>query len=119
MRHRPGLRPPCKATRPAGDTISADTKRSEPQSAVRDLVRLLDCFDGREDLNKAFFDGYGRRLTEPERARLLAEMVLDSVSGIAFGSKTGDPELVERGHRTLMRCRTGAHASRMIGDDPR
>ncbi|MFF9436862.1 hypothetical protein ACF1BP_24365 [Streptomyces sp. NPDC014735] len=89
---------------------------------MRDLVRLLDCFDGREDLYEAFFDGYGRRLTEPEGARLLVETVLDAVSGIAFGSKTGDPELVERGRRTLLRCRAGAaaHASHVIdGGDPR
>ncbi|WP_037834443.1 phosphotransferase [Streptomyces albus] len=99
-----------------------DFERSEPQSAVRDLVRLLDCFDGREDLCEAFFDGYGRRLTEDERARLLVETVLDAVSGIAFGSMTGDPELVERGRRTLLRCRAGAaaHASRTVdGGDPR
>jgi tRNA A-37 threonylcarbamoyl transferase component Bud32 len=99
-----------------------DFERSEPQSAVRDLVRLLDCFDGREDLYEAFFDGYGRRLTKDERARLLVETVLDAVSGIAFGSKTGDPELVERGHRTLVRCRAGAapYAYRTIdGGDPR
>ncbi|MFI8194041.1 hypothetical protein ACIF8T_35725 [Streptomyces sp. NPDC085946] len=71
---------------------------------------------------EAFFDGYGRRLTEDERARLLVETVLDAVSGIAFGSKTGDPELVERGRRTFVRCRAGAaaHASRTIdGGDPR
>ncbi|MEU3175670.1 hypothetical protein [Streptomyces sp. NPDC007000] len=89
---------------------------------MRDLVRLLGCFDGREDLYEAFFDGYGRRLTEEERARLLVETVLDAVSGIAFGSTTGDPELVERGRRTLLRCRAGAAvlASRTVdGGDPR
>ncbi|PZT73371.1 MULTISPECIES: phosphotransferase [unclassified Streptomyces] len=85
-----------------------DFERSEPQSAVRDLVRLLDCFDGRADLDEAFFDGYGRRLTEAEEARLRVEAVLDAVSGIDFGNRTGDPELVERGHRTLVRCRAVA-----------
>ncbi|MFE0779026.1 phosphotransferase [Streptomyces sp. NPDC058861] len=88
-----------------------DFERSEPQCAVRDLVRLLDCFDGREDLCKAFFDGYGRRLTTDEKARLLVERVLDAVSGIAFGSKAGDPELVARGRRTLLRCRAGTASS--------
>ncbi|MFF9854128.1 phosphotransferase [Streptomyces litmocidini] len=99
-----------------------DFERSETQSAVRDLVRLLDHFEGRKDLYEAFFDGYGRPLTEDERARLLVETALDAVSGIAFGSKTGDPELVERGRRTLLRCRAGAaaRASRTIdGGDPR
>ncbi|MFF6835817.1 phosphotransferase family protein [Streptomyces sp. NPDC012438] len=82
-------------------------ERGGPQSAVRDLVRLLDCFDGREDLHEAFFDGYGRRLTTDERARLLVEGVLGAVSGIAFGSKAGAPEPVARGRRTLLRCRAG------------
>ncbi|MFE5513879.1 phosphotransferase [Streptomyces sp. NPDC056529] len=85
-----------------------DFERSEPQSAVRDLVRLLDHFDGREDLHEAFFDGYGHRLTTDEKARLLVEAVLDAVSGITFGNKAGDPELVARGRRTLLHCRAGA-----------
>jgi hypothetical protein len=111
MRHRPGLRPPCKATRPAGDTISADTKRGEPGPAVRDLVRLSDAWAGRPDLFEAFLAGYGRSLTAAEQARLVIDAALDSVSGIAYGAAHGDPELVERGRRTLARLRAEHRAA--------
>ncbi len=85
-----------------------DVERSELQPRVRDFVRVLDHFDGREDLATAFFVGYGRPLTGTEEAHLVASVALDSVSGIAFGTRTGDPELVERGRRTLARLRTGS-----------
>ncbi|MER5202506.1 phosphotransferase [Streptomyces sp. NPDC002825] len=84
-----------------------DFERSEPQPRVRDFVRILDHFDGRPDVASAFLGGYGRPLTVTEEAHLVASAALDSVSGIAFGTRTGDPELVERGRRTLARLRTG------------
>jgi hypothetical protein len=46
-----------------GDTVSAETKRSEPGPDVRDLVRLSDAWVGRPDLFEAFLAGYGRSLT--------------------------------------------------------
>ncbi|MFI1655128.1 NUDIX domain-containing protein [Streptomyces sp. NPDC020472] len=85
-----------------------DVERSELQPRVRDFVRILDRFDGREDLATAFFTGYGRPLSGAEEAHLVASAALDSVSGIAFGTRTGDPELVERGRRTLARLRAGS-----------
>lgn len=85
-----------------------DFERSEPQPCVRDFVRFLDRFEDREDLATAFFTGYGRRPTPAEEAHLVASAALDSVSGIAFGTRTGDPELVERGRRTLARLATGS-----------
>ncbi|MFI9210301.1 phosphotransferase [Streptomyces sp. NPDC053253] len=84
-----------------------DFERSEPQPVVRDLVRLLDHFDGREDLCQAFFAGYGRPFTALEDAHLAAEAVLDALSGVGYGTAHGDPELVERGRRTLARSRAG------------
>ncbi|MFJ8804429.1 hypothetical protein [Streptomyces sp. NPDC102487] len=80
-----------------------DLERSEPGPAVRDLVRLSDAWQGRPDLLAAFLAGYGRPLTPAEQARL----VIDSVSAIAYG----DPELVERGRRTLARLRAEHHDS--------
>lgn len=63
--------------------------------------------DGRPDLYEAFLDGYGRPLTDAEQERLVTDAALDAVSGIAFGTAHGDPELVERGRRTLARlCST-------------
>jgi 8-oxo-dGTP pyrophosphatase MutT (NUDIX family)/Ser/Thr protein kinase RdoA (MazF antagonist) len=82
-----------------------DLERSEPGPAVRDLVRLSDAWSGRPDLYEAFLTGYGRTLTGAEEARLVINMALDSVSGIAYGVAHGDPELVERGRRTLARLR--------------
>jgi 8-oxo-dGTP pyrophosphatase MutT (NUDIX family) len=87
-----------------------DLERSEPGPAVRDLVRLSDAWAGRPDLFDAFLAGYGRSLTGAEEARLGIDMALDAVSGIAFGVAHGDPELVERGRRTLARLRAEHHA---------
>ncbi|MEW2488537.1 phosphotransferase [Streptomyces sp. NPDC048411] len=82
-----------------------DLERSEPGPAVRDLVRMSDAWANRPELFQAFLTGYGRPLTGAEEARLVIDMALDSVSGIAFGVAHGDPELVERGRRTLARLR--------------
>ncbi|MFF5714378.1 phosphotransferase [Streptomyces sp. NPDC012756] len=90
-----------------GSLRVVDFERSAPQPVVRDLVRLPDHFDGREDLRRAFFDGYGRLFTALEQAHLATEAVLDAVSGIGYGTAHGDPELVERGRRILARSRAG------------
>ncbi|MFF3420686.1 phosphotransferase [Streptomyces sp. NPDC002698] len=82
-----------------------DLERSEPGPAVRDLVRLSDAWVGRPDLFEAFIAGYGRSLTAAEQGRLVIDAALDSVSGISYGIAHGDPELVERGRRTLTRLR--------------
>ncbi|MFF0110474.1 hypothetical protein [Streptomyces hirsutus] len=82
-----------------------DLERSEPGPAVRDLVRLSDAWAGRPDLYEVFLAGYGRSLTGAEKARLAVDMALDAVSGVSFGVAPGDPELVERGRRTLARLR--------------
>ncbi|MEV6534188.1 hypothetical protein AB0M86_32120 [Streptomyces sp. NPDC051639] len=94
-----------------------DLERSEPGPAVRDLVRLSDAWAGRPDLFEAFLAGYGRSLTPAEETRLAIDAALDSVSGISHGASHGDPELVERGRRTLARLRAerGA-ASSTTGD---
>ncbi|MFE5710650.1 hypothetical protein ACFQ7J_07495 [Streptomyces sp. NPDC056501] len=51
-------------------------------------------------------EGYGRPFTPEEEAQLPVLSVLDAVSGISYGATHGDPELVERGLRTLARLRT-------------
>ncbi|MEU0216125.1 phosphotransferase [Streptomyces sp. NPDC006265] len=88
-----------------------DFERSEPGPAVRDLVRLCDAWDSRDDLFEAFLAGYGRSLTAAEEARLVIDAALDSVSGIAYGALHDDPELVERGRRTLARLRAEHRAA--------
>ncbi|MEU0670654.1 hypothetical protein ABZ508_32170 [Streptomyces lavendulocolor] len=72
---------------------------------MRDFVRLSDAWHGRPDLFQAVMDGYGRRFTPDEEAHLTILSVLDSVSGISYGTAHDDPELVERGRRTLARLR--------------
>ncbi|WND40746.1 phosphotransferase (plasmid) [Streptomyces sp. BB1-1-1] len=97
---------------PEGSVAVIDLERSEPGPAVRDLVRLFSAIDGRDDLIEAFMAGYGRPLSPDEYARLVIDSALDAVSGIAYGCAHGDPELVERGRRTLARLRAaGPHQS--------
>ncbi|EGX61865.1 hypothetical protein SZN_00850 [Streptomyces zinciresistens K42] len=93
-----------------------DLERSEPGPAVRDLVRLSDAWANRPDLYEAFMAGYGRPLTAAEEARLVIDTALDAVSGIQFGAAHGDPELVERGHRTLARLRAEHEANSPAGE---
>ncbi|MFB7513181.1 phosphotransferase [Streptomyces sp. NPDC056144] len=91
----------------AADTLYViDFERSEVGPAVRDFVRLSDAWHGRPDLLQAVLDGYGRPFTPDEAAQLTVLSVLDAVSGISYGATHGDPELVERGLRTLARLRT-------------
>ncbi|MFD6916890.1 phosphotransferase [Streptomyces virginiae] len=83
-----------------------DFERSEYNTATRDMVRLSDAWTGRPDLRAAFLNGYGRALTPAEELRLDCEAAFDAVSGVAYGTSHDDPEVTERGHRTLRRLRT-------------
>lgn len=104
---------------PEASVAVIDFERSEPGPAVRDLVRLSDAWAGRPDLYAAFLSGYGRSLTAVEEARLVIDAALDSVSGISYGAAHGDPELIERGRRTLARLRA-EHSTALppTGDAP-
>ncbi|MEE1931532.1 phosphotransferase [Streptomyces sp. TRM 70351] len=90
----------------AGSLYVIDFERAEWGPAVRDFVRLSDAWHGRPDLLQAVMDGYGRPFTLEEETQLTVLSVLDPVSGISYGAAHGDPELVERGLRTLARLRT-------------
>ncbi|MEW1633522.1 NUDIX domain-containing protein [Streptomyces sp. NPDC093801] len=92
-----------------GEPLLFDFERSEYNTATRDMVRLSDTWTGRPDLRAAFLDGYGRRLTPAEELRLDCEAAFDAVSGIAYGTSHGDPEVTERGLRTLRRLHTIHH----------
>ncbi|MFG2907372.1 phosphotransferase [Kitasatospora sp. NPDC048286] len=85
-----------------------DFERAEPGPAVGDFVRLSDAWTGRPDLYEAAMAGYGRQLSANEEEHLAVHQVLDAVSGIQYGAANGDPELVERGRRTLARLRAGS-----------
>ncbi|MET9778820.1 phosphotransferase [Streptomyces sp. NPDC006367] len=99
-----------------GSVAVIDLERSEPGPAVRDLVRLSDAWASRPDLYEAFMSGYSRSLTAAEEARLVIDTALDAVSGIQFGIAHGEPELIERGHRTLTRLRAEREANSPVGE---
>ncbi|GAA2255658.1 hypothetical protein GCM10010430_44340 [Kitasatospora cystarginea] len=82
-----------------------DFERAEYGPRTRDFVRLADLWAHRPALRQAFFDGYGDVLTAEEAERLDCEEALDALSGIAYGTSHDDPEVVERGRRTLARLR--------------
>ncbi|MFE1875602.1 phosphotransferase [Streptomyces sp. NPDC059496] len=86
-----------------------DFERSEEGPALRDFVRLSDAWHGRPDLRQAVMDGYGRPFAPEEEVQLAVLSVLDAVSGISYGTSHGDPEVTERGHRTLRRLHTIHH----------
>ncbi|MFJ3832287.1 phosphotransferase [Streptomyces sp. NPDC090046] len=88
-----------------GEVRLFDFERSEYATRTRDMVRLSDTWAGRPELRAAFLGGYGRPLTPTEGLRLDCEAAFDSVSGIAYGHSHHDPEVVERGRRTLRRLR--------------
>ncbi|WP_349637129.1 phosphotransferase [Streptomyces sp. RerS4] len=92
-----------------GEPQLFDFERTEYNTATRDMVRLSDTWTGRPDLRAAFYDGYGRTLTPAEELRLDCEAAFDAVSGIAYGTSHDDPEVTERGHRTLRRLHACQH----------
>ncbi|MGW4890699.1 phosphotransferase [Kitasatospora sp. NPDC004240] len=89
----------------SGSLYVIDFERAEWGPAIRDFVRLSDAWTGRPDLHEAVMAGYGRPLTAAEEQHLAVHAVLDAVSGIQYGTTHDDPELVERGLRTLARLR--------------
>jgi hypothetical protein len=104
MRHRSGLLPPPKATRPAGDTVSAETKRTRPTARVQDLVILATTqWADHPDRETAFLRSYGRELSDAERHALRCLTALDAVNCLAWGPDNDDAEVTARGRRTLDR----------------
>ncbi|MEU9303293.1 hypothetical protein [Streptomyces sp. NPDC048269] len=85
-----GQLPPALLALPAGALADRHSKR-------------------RQHLRAAFLDGHGRPLTPAEELRLDCEAAFDAVSGIAYGTSHDDPEVTERGHRTLRRLYTAHH----------
>ncbi|WP_326751280.1 hypothetical protein OIE73_03985 [Streptomyces hirsutus] len=92
-----------------GDTVSAETKRSEPGPAIRDLVRLADAWATQPRLYDAFMAGYSRELTPAEEERFVIDSALDALSGIQYGATHSDAETQDRGHRALARLRAQDH----------
>ncbi|WP_217556762.1 phosphotransferase [Streptomyces sp. GbtcB6] len=91
-----------------GNLALIDWERAEIGPLVSDFVRIADTWTDAPELKAALFDGYGRTLSQDEVQALKGLSALDAVSGIQYGAAHGDPELVERGQRTLHRLRKEA-----------
>ncbi|MFD5032101.1 phosphotransferase enzyme family protein [Streptomyces sp. NPDC058220] len=93
----------------SGQLAVIDFERSRYAPAVQDFVRLA-CgpWQDRGELRTAFFQGYGRPLTEAERYALPCLAALDAASCLAYGPAHGDDEVTDRGLRTMARLERGA-----------
>ncbi|MFJ6695374.1 aminoglycoside phosphotransferase family protein [Streptomyces sp. NPDC091272] len=81
-----------------------DLERSAPVPPVADLGRLATAhWPLRSELRAAFFDGYGRALSDVEEPALVTISAADAASALVHGPRHGDPQVTERGRRTVER----------------
>lgn len=86
----------------SGDVSLIDFEHSRIDLTARDFVRLrFRIWTARPDLQDAFFDGYGRPLTEAEDELVWHLGALDALTALARGNQTGDQELTASGLATL------------------
>jgi Ser/Thr protein kinase RdoA (MazF antagonist) len=86
----------------AGEVFLIDFEHSRIDLTVRDFVRLrFRAWGARPDLQEAFFDGYGRALTEDEDELVWHLGALDALTALARGHQTGNQELIACGLATL------------------
>jgi Ser/Thr protein kinase RdoA (MazF antagonist) len=85
-----------------GKVCVVDFEHSRIDLTVRDFVRLrFRVWGARPDLQEAFFDGYGRALTEDEDELVWHLGALDALTALARGHQTGRQELIASGLATL------------------
>jgi Ser/Thr protein kinase RdoA (MazF antagonist) len=83
-----------------------DFEHARTDLPARDFVRLrFRVWPSRPDLQDAFFDGYGRRLTDAEDELVRHLGALDALTALARGRQTGDPTLTTSAHTTLGQLR--------------
>jgi Ser/Thr protein kinase RdoA (MazF antagonist) len=86
----------------SGNVSLIDYEHSRIDLTVRDFVRLrFRVWTARPDLRDAFFDGYGRPLTEDEDELVWHLGALDALTALARAHQTGDKELTAAGLATL------------------
>ncbi len=79
-----------------------DFEKAAPAPAIRDLARIgAGPLRDRADLRASFYQGLGRTLTSNEHEALAALIILDSLSGLAWGIPNGDTEIVNRARAIL------------------
>lgn len=90
----------------SGNLALIDFEHSRTDLPARDFVRLrFRVWPSRPDLQDAFFDGYGRRLTDAEDELVWHLGALDALTALARGRQTGDSALTTSGHATLSQLR--------------
>ncbi|TKA03173.1 hypothetical protein [Actinacidiphila oryziradicis] len=110
MRHTRRASASCKATRPARDTASADTKRTGIGVAIDDFVWLAAyTWAKRPDLEVACLSGYGRAFAEAEMRALPAFTALAAVDDLQWAAGNDDAVEVARAQHTLARLVVTAH----------
>lgn len=83
-----------------------DFEHARTDLLARDFVRLrFRVWPSRPELRDAFFDGYGRRLTEAENELVWHLGALDALTALARGRQTSDPALTTAGRATLRQLR--------------
>jgi Ser/Thr protein kinase RdoA (MazF antagonist) len=90
----------------SGTVSLIDFEHSRIDLPARDLVRLrFRVWPSRPDLRDAFFDGYGRPLSEAEDELVWHLSALDALTALARGHQTGDQQLTTSGLATLQQLR--------------
>jgi Ser/Thr protein kinase RdoA (MazF antagonist) len=90
----------------SGNLSVIDFEHARTDLPARDLVRLrFRVWPSRPDLHDAFFNGYGRRLTDAEDELVWHLGALDALTALARGHQTCDPALTTAGRATLRQLR--------------
>ncbi|MBI4821599.1 MAG: aminoglycoside phosphotransferase family protein [Deltaproteobacteria bacterium] len=89
-----------------------DFEHARLDARVADVTRLWTLvFPGRDELEAAFFAGYGRRFPS---GSLLAMAALDAAATLSWATRHGDPEFLARGRRMAKRVEECAPPFRAI-----
>ena len=93
----------------SGNLALIDFEHARTDLPARDFVRLrFRVWPSRPDLHDAFFNGYGRRLTDAEDELVWHLGALDALTALARGRQTSDPALTTAGRATFRQLRERA-----------
>jgi hypothetical protein len=92
----------------AGTLRVIDFEHARIGLQARDFVRLQFRFwTCRPDLRAAFFDGYGRCVTEDEHQVIRHCGAVDALTALVRGTQAGDAAMIAHGRATLRQLRSG------------
>jgi thiamine kinase-like enzyme len=99
--------------RGAGPMRVIDFSGAGRNAAAADFARLfIGPWWERPDLSSAFFDGYGRGLTDDELDAVRLQLPVLAVMVLSHGHRRGNAEMARRGHRRLARLMAGRDFTR-------